>query len=365
MKQTLKNLRVASGKRIDLSIQDGMIQQVGTLNQSDANEIHFPKDLYVSSGWIDLHTHAFPQFPPYCADPDDIGFKTGVTTVVDAGTCGADHIDSLYELSMKRKTRVLSFLNIARCGLEKTNELTDLNDISEREIEKAVQRYPSFIVGLKARMSASVVGSNNLEPLRLAKAVSYKLNKPLMVHIGSAPPLIKDILDLLDERDIITHCYNGKDNQLFTNEGKPIQALIQARKRGVSLDVGHGSKSFSFRVSEEAARAQIPFDTISTDIYSNNQLNGPVFNMATTLTKCLTLGYSLASVIRAVTETPAKLIGRTDIGHLRPGAKADLTLFKVEKDTSVSLVDSHGVVRQSKGYIKPFAVYLGGQYYEL
>ncbi|MFB4211561.1 amidohydrolase/deacetylase family metallohydrolase [Shouchella sp. JSM 1781072] len=365
MKQTLKNLRLASGKRIDLSIQDGMIQEVGNLNHSDANEIHFPKDLYVSSGWIDLHTHAFPEFPPYSADPDDIGFKTGVTTVVDAGTCGADHIDRLYELSMKRKTRVLSFLNIARCGLEKTNELADLHDISEREIVKAVKRYPSFIVGLKARMSASVVGSNNLEPLRLAKAFTHKLNKPLMVHIGSAPPLVKDLLELLDERDIITHCYNGKDNQLFTNGGKPIQALIEARKRGVSLDVGHGSKSFSFRVAEDATRAQIPFDTISTDIYSNNQLNGPVFNMATTLTKCLTLGYSLATVIRAVTETPAKLIGRTDIGHLKPGAKADLTLFKVEQGTSVPLIDSYGVVRQSKGYIQPVAVYLGGDYYEL
>ncbi|AIC94415.1 amidohydrolase/deacetylase family metallohydrolase [Shouchella lehensis] len=363
MKQIIRKARFVTGKPKDIVIENGKFMAIVDEYAGEGEEVSFEEDVYMSSGWIDLHTHAFPGFPPYCAEPDEIGYKTGVTTVVDAGTCGSDQIDSFYRLATKSMTRIFAFLNISSVGLSRMDELSDLSFISAPAIEHALESYPSFIVGLKARMSASVVGTNDIQPLLLAKAVQQQ--KPLMVHIGSAPPNIDSILNELKQGDIITHCYNGKANNLFREDGKPLLSLQEARERGVALDVGHGTESFSFEVAEQALKEHVHFDTISTDIYERNQRHGPVYDMASTLTKCLALGCSLETVIQAVTEAPARLIGRTDIGTIKVGANADLTLFKLEHGRSYSWIDSHGAVRQTTYRIKPLAVYIGGTYIEL
>lgn len=363
MKQIIRKARFVDDKPKDIVMADGKFVAIVENYAGEGEEVTFEDDVYISSGWIDLHTHAFPSFPPYCAEPDEIGYKTGVTTVVDAGTCGADHIEAFYQLANKSITRIFSFLNISRVGLSRTDELSDLSLISASAIEHALDSYPRFIIGLKARMSASVVGTNNIQPLLMAKAIQQQ--KPLMVHIGSAPPRIDAILHELREGDIITHCYNGKANNLFTKEGKPLLSLQAARDRGVALDIGHGTESFSFEVAEQALREHVQFDTISTDIYERNKQQGPVYDMASTLTKCLALGCSLKTVIQAVTEAPARLMGRDDIGTIKVGAKADLTLFKLESGRSYSWIDSHGAIRQTTYHIKPLAVYIGGNYFEL
>ncbi|WP_353625714.1 hypothetical protein [Bacillus sp. JCM 19041] len=161
-------------------------------------------------------------------------------------------------------------------------------------------------------MSASVIGENGLKPLLLAKRLQRNVNKPLMVHIGSAPPQVSDILRHLDQGDIVTHCFNGKSNNLFDQKGKPLSALLDARSRGVLLDIGHGTASFSFAAAECAKKAGVAFDTVSTDLYEGNKRNGPVYDMATTLTKFLALGATLETCIQSVTEKAAAAIGRKD-----------------------------------------------------
>src|SRR5699024_12431101 len=105
-----------------------------------------------------------------------------------SGSCGADDIDSFYTLSQEIPTRLLSFLNISRVGLKIKNELADLSSLSFQAIESSLKKYPDLIVGLKARMSASVVGTNGIEPLNRARQYSDELHVPLLVHIGNAPP---------------------------------------------------------------------------------------------------------------------------------------------------------------------------------
>lgn len=365
MRQTIKNAMLPNGEKINIVIKDGKINKLSSeADEEEGEMLHLPDNVYVSPGWIDLHTHSFPKFEPYCAHPDDIGYTTGVTTVVDAGSCGAQDIGEFHELIQNCRTRVYSFLNISKVGLRIRNELADLAHISERDIKHALDQYPHFIVGLKARMSASVIGDNGIQPLKLAKEFSHNFTQPLMVHIGSAPPKIQEVLSYLEHGDIITHCYNEKENNhIFSNEAVVQPALRAAMERGVYLDVGHGTSSFSFEIAKQAFEAAIEFDSISTDIYDKNKWHGPVYDMATTLTKFLMLGYPLEKVIKAVTEVPATIIHKPELGSLAEGTPADLTFFKVET-TETIVEDSLGRELTAQQKIIPIAVMIGGTYYE-
>ncbi|WP_431307310.1 amidohydrolase/deacetylase family metallohydrolase [Ferdinandcohnia quinoae] len=363
MRQVLKNVALVNGEYKDIVFENGLIVEITTNYKGSARIVHIPNNCFVSPGWIDIHTHAFPKYPPYHARPDEIGFQTGVTTVVDAGTCGADHLEEFYNLALNSKTRVLAFLNISRIGLKEINELSNLENISLEAIEAAYEKFPDFIVGLKARMSASVVGNSGIKPLEMAKSIAKSLDLPVMVHIGRSPPKIEEILALLERGDIVTHCFNGKANKVITENGLPLQGLLDAINRGVALDIGHGTESFSFAVAKQAHKAKIRFDSISTDIYNENKKNGPVYDMATTLTKFLALGYPLPEIINAVTERPAELINRCELGHLKEGAVADFTFFKII-DKEIQLIDSYGNTISYPKYIKTCGVMIGGELIE-
>ncbi|PYY25137.1 Dihydroorotase [Paenibacillus illinoisensis] len=356
----LRNLQLVDGRIMDIAIQDGVITNITP--SSEAEEAKRGQDcsgLYVSSGWIDLHVHAVPELDPYGDEIDEIGVKQGVTTLVDAGSCGADRIGALYTASLKADTRVFALLNISRIGLERTDELSQLKWIDRAKAQAAAAAYPDFIVGLKARISGSVVKDNGIEPLKLARILSEETKLPLMVHIGSAPPAISEVLELLQPGDVITHYLNGKSNNLFHEDGTPLQGLLDAASRGVHLDVGHGTASFSFRIAEQAKVAGIELNTISTDIYRGNRLNGPVYSMSNVLTKFLVLGYSLEEVIRAVTINAAAWLGKPELGQIRVGQQANLTLFALEAGEK-QLMDSEGDVRMAQHYIKVKGVYANG-----
>jgi dihydroorotase len=140
-------------------------------------------------------------------------------------------------------------------------------NIDADAVKQAVKRHPDFIVGLKARMSSSVVGENGITPLERAKAIQQENGDlPLMVHIGNNPPNLDEIAELLSSGDIITHCYNGKPNRILTPSGE-LRASIIRPARGVRLDVGHGTASFSFEVAKRPLRwafCRTPSARIST-----------------------------------------------------------------------------------------------------
>jgi dihydroorotase len=355
----LRNLQFVDGQRVDIAIQDGIITAISPPGQTEGENGMDCAGLYVSSGWIDLHVHAVPELDPYGDDIDEIGVKQGVTTLVDAGSCGADRIGDFYTASLKAATRVFALLNISRIGLERTDELSQLEWINRSKALEAVAAYPEFIVGLKARISQSVVKDSGIQPLKLARALSEDTKLPLMVHIGSAPPAVSEVLELLRRGDVITHYLNGKANNLFLEDGTPLQELLDAAARGVHLDVGHGTASFSFRVAEQAKAAGIALNTISTDIYRGNRLNGPVHSMSNVLTKFFYLGYSLEEVIRAVTSSAAEWLGKPELAQIRVGQQANLTLFAVEAGEK-QLKDSEGDVRVAHHYIEAKGVYANG-----
>ncbi|WP_340620043.1 amidohydrolase/deacetylase family metallohydrolase [Xenorhabdus siamensis] len=354
--------KLINGDTIDIVVNDGRIINIGpaVATGSNANkEIDLYGHYYISAGWIDAHTHCYPQSPLYFDDPDLIGVANGVTTVVDAGSTGADDIDHFYTTARKAKTHVYAFLNIARTGIRNQNELADLTLIDDNSLQDAVKRHAGFVIGLKARMSKSVVGGNGLQPLLKAKMMQQKNGLPLMAHIGNPPPNLEEIADQLTKGDIITHCFNNKPNRILDNEGNLKLAIQRAIERGVILDVGHGTESFSFRIAEQAIRSVTYPHMISSDIYQRNRMGGPVYSLATVMNKFLSMGFSPERVLNCVTINAANFLHLTRKGRLERGFDGDITIFDL-KNQHIELVDAEGEVRVGTQQFIPIAAIISG-----
>lgn len=359
----LRHARLVDDTVSDIALKDGKIAALGDVDSPAAKTIDLRGECYVSAGWIDSHVHCYPKSPIYHDQPDSVGIATGVTTVVDAGSTGADDIDDFYTLTREAITDVYALLNISRVGLIAQNELANMTNIDADAVRQAVNRYPDFIVGLKARMSSSVVGENGITPLEHAKVMQAENGDlPLMVHIGNNPPDLDEIAERLAAGDIITHCYNGKPNRILTPEGELRASVSQALARGVRLDVGHGTASLSFAVAKRAISLGILPHTISSDIYCRNRISGPVYSLANVMSKFLAIGMSLPQVIDCVTANAADGLRLKNKGRLQVGQDADLTLFMLKRQPAV-LVDAENDSLQADQLLVPLAAIRAGKGY--
>ncbi|MER5949429.1 amidohydrolase/deacetylase family metallohydrolase [Streptomyces sp. NPDC001904] len=327
----------------DLAVRDGRIAAVGAPGTLVGAKTLDASGLLVAPGLIDLHTHVYAPSTYLGVAADEIGVRQGVTTVVDAGSCGSDHWDDFADNVVEpAATRVLSWLNISRHGLvHGRQELSHgPDDIDEAATEKLLREHPDRVRGIKIRMSASVLGDSGLAPLRAAKRVAGRVGRPVMVHVGNEPPHLGDVLDLLGEGDVVTHAFHGKPGGLFGSEPQARAAVA----RGVRLDVGHGSASLSFATAERALAAGFTPHTISTDLHHRN-VEGPVHSLVETLTKLVALGLTPHEAIRCSTLHAARVIGMEDeLGTLRSGSAADLTLLRLTEGP-VTLTDADGGTR--------------------
>ncbi|ELP23005.1 Metallo-dependent hydrolase, subgroup B [Pantoea agglomerans 299R] len=356
----IRNARLSDEQVVDIALQDGRIAAVGNVQGTARRERDLAGRFYLSSGWIDSHVHCYPKSPLYHDEADAIGVAHGVTTVVDAGSTGAEHIDDFYQLTRAAQTQVYALINIARTGIVTQNELADMTQIDGEAVKQAIARLPDFIVGLKARISSSVVGQNGVQPLIKAKAIQQASGGlPLMVHIGNNPPNLDQITDLLTTGDIITHCFNGKPNRILTPQGELKAAVKHAIARGVKLDVGHGSASFSFEVARVAIAQGILPDTISSDIYCRNRLAGPVHSLAHVMSKFFSVGMTLPQVIDCVTVNAAAGLRLLRKGQLKVGYDADLTVFSIKEETR-PFIDSEGEEVAGEKHLVPLAAVVAG-----
>lgn len=362
----IKNGRTIDGQQLEIGITDGKITDIAKeITAPAVKTLVLTDEQCLSAGWIDEHVHCFEEMSLYYDYPDEIGVAHGVTTVIDAGTTGAENIGRFYELSAAAKTNVFSLVNISKWGIVEQDELADLTKIKKDLIHNALAAYPDFIVGLKARMSKTVVGNNGITPLELAKEIQKETGGlPLMVHIGSAPPSLAEILSHLEAGDIMTHCFNGKENGILDRRTDQIKPFVwEAYKRGVSFDIGHGTDSFNFDVAEKAYEEGMKAATISTDIYIRNRKNGPVYDLATTMEKLHVVGYSWSEIIEKVTKEPAREFKLTTKGQLAIGMDGDITVFTFA-DGAKTLTDSNGNTRVTKQQIKPVTAIIGGIVYD-
>ena len=324
---------------------------------------------HVSPGFIDLHTHVFnhPLLGRTRVPADRIGVGQGVAAVVDAGSAGTPTIDAFPEVVLAtQETRAFAFINIGSPGLPNLGgghasrpELCDLDGVV-----KAFERHDDWLVGVKVLASASHTGMFGLEAVKLARKAAEISGRPLMLHVGNAPPVIDDVLDLLRPGDIVTHTYHGKTGGVLGYQDRIIPAFSDAVARGVIVDLGHGRSSFSFRVCARALDQGMPVHTISSDLHRGN-LDRYSVSLARTMTKMRTLGFSLPAVVEKVTLAPARAIGidTAGFGRLAPGLSTSLSIFR-ERPGELTLEDAEGETRVADCFIEPVAVVLGDRVFE-
>jgi dihydroorotase len=207
-----------------------------------------------------------------------------------------------------------------------------------------------------------MVGQNGLEPLKLARRAAEVVGMPLMVHIGDTPGPLGEILAELRPRDIVTHCFHGRPHGILDAHGDVLPEVREAAARGVVFDVGHGVGSFSFDVARKALKAGFAPGTVSSDLHHYN-VNGPVFDLATTMSKFLLLGLSLPEVLAKTTTIPADLLGLSShLGSLQVGRLADLAVFKI-RTGDFEFEDAMGEKVHGTQRLEPMVVIRNGRVY--
>lgn len=316
----------------DIAVRAGKIAGIGDYPDVAGATSIDAAGCIASPGWIDLHAHVFSGGSESGVHPDeDAGIATGVTTVVDAGSAGHDTW-STFRTTVQEvaTTRVLAFLNVSTKPASGPRHGEWGNFAQGRTIPLAEREAAEgYCLGIKVLASQTHCGNLGITPVKLARQAARLSGTGLMVHIGNAPPVIEEVLELLEAGDIVTHCWHGKYGGLLGRDKKPIPAAREAVARGVKFDLGHGSASFAFETARHALDAGLPLHAISTDLH-RGCLRGPVYDMATTMAKCLRLGFTLPEVIRLSTWSPAQLIQRDAmLGSLATGREADITVFRL------------------------------------
>jgi len=351
-------------KMNDIVIDDNGVIDI-KYSKNEINHFDYILELsndFVSSGWIDLHTHIYYGVSNLGVNPDLIGPKSGVSILVDAGSAGEINFLGFKKYIIQNKNYpIFSFINVGSTGLMYANQISELDNLKKLNINRlidCINNNKKYIKGLKIRASGVILRGWGAEIVKLAKKIAKEVNLPLMVHIGEPLPLLEDILPLLGENDIVTHCYHGKRWGILQND-KIIAEVQEALLKGVKFDVGHGSASFNYNIAEKAISKGLKPYTISTDLHINN-INGPVWNLSLTMSKMLAVGLSIKEVIKCVTDNPASILNIENYKDGFIGKKARFTIFTL-KDSNIKLYDSNGNNKLINKIFVPKYVILGNE----
>src|SRR5215469_15615211 len=320
---------------VDIAFGEGKVIEIGhDLSTGDA-EIVDARALLVVPGLIDLHTHVYWGGTSLGVDAAEVARRSGTTTFVDAGSAGPGNFHGFRRHVIEPSPlRIIPFLNISFPGIfafgagVMVGECADLRLLDLRECVRVINANRQLIAGVKVRVGRNAGGASGVAPLDVALEVAEETGLPVMAHLDNPPPSRLEVLTRLRSGDILTHCFRPFPNAPVRQDGRVREEVLEARRRGVIFDIGHGSGSFGFRTAEAMLTAGFLPDVISSDVHAVS-IKGPAFDQLVTMSKFLCLGMELIDVIRASTAAPAAALGRTDIGRLHIGAVGDATVIEV------------------------------------
>lgn len=353
--------------RRDVAIAGGRITAVEeSIPDGDALDVIEAGGLLVLPGLVDLHVHVWWGVAHLAIEADPHSLARGATTIVDAGSAGANTFAGFRRYVVDRvEARTLAFLHISGMG-QLDRDIGELEDIRWARVDQAVEAaraHSDVIVGIKVRLTEGIVGRNDLVALDRAIEAADYIGKPVMIHIGGTHHPLEEILGRLRDGDVVTHSFTANPPGIITDAGRVLPAAIEARERGVIFDVGHGAGSFGFRVAEQALEHGFTPGTISSDVHRYN-VRGPVYDLATTLSKFLYLGLSLDEVVALGASRPAAAIGRAgEVGTLRVGAEADIAVMRLEEGR-FTLRDAKGDEREAARLLVPVVTLRRGRRHE-
>ena len=353
----------------DIAFSDGLVSKVGDdVSSTEARDIVDADGCYVTPGLIDLHVHVFHGVSHFGIEPDPTCLARGATTVVDAGSAGADTFPGFrkYVINVS-DTRILAQLNISSQGML-TQEIGELENPDYADVDKAcrmIEQHRDIILGVKVRLTReTIVGKRaDMQPLYKAREAADAAQLPMMVHPQDAwCDSIDDILAVMGKRDILTHCFHDMACGILDEDGKVRDSVYAAIERGVIFDVGHGAGSFSWDIVQTAMEQGIEPTTISSDLHVYN-INGPVYDLVNVVNKFLYLGMSLDDALSKVTSIPADTILMPEqVGTLAEDAWGDAVVFEM-REGEFQLVDARSKVKTSRQKLEPIVVIKGGSIY--
>jgi dihydroorotase len=360
----------ASGRdeTADVAFDDGKVTEIGHDLLAGGAEIVDVRGLLVVPGLIDLHTHVYWGGTSLGVDAAEVARRSGTTTFVDAGSAGPGIFHGFRRHVIEPSPlRIIPYLNVSFPGIFAVSaavtvgECADLRLLDPRECVRVIRANRDLIAGGKVRVGRNAGGASGVAPLDIALEVADETGLPVMAHLDNPPPSRLEVLARLRRGDILTHCFRPFPNASVMEDGQIREEVLEARRRGVIFDIGHGSGSFGFRTAEAMLSAGFLPDVISSDVHVLS-IKGPAYDQLVTMSKFLCLGMELIDAIRASTVAPAAALGRTDIGRLEIVAVGDASVLELAGG-EFEYRDVLGEVRAGRHRLKARGLVVGGRWW--
>src|SRR5580704_16934610 len=320
----------------DVAFSGGKVAAIGDGLDAGGADVRNVAGRIVTPGLIDLHTHVYWGGTSLGIDAEMFARKSAVTTCVDTGSAGPGNFAGFRKHVIEPSAiRILPFLHVSFAGIYgfsskiMVGEGHDIRLLAARDCLEVVEANRDLIVGIKVRLGRTASGAAGIVPLDVAEQVADQTGLPMMVHIDEPPPSYEAVVERLRPGDVLTHCFRPFPNSPINGKGEVKPALIEARKRGVLFDIGHGMGSFSWKTARAMIDNGFLPDTISSDVHALC-IDGPAYDQVTTLSKFLALGMSLPDVIAASTVNAARALSRPDLGSFKPGSVGDASILSLD-----------------------------------
>lgn len=345
---------------LDVAVSAGQIAALErNIPPADAVETIDARGKLVVPGLIDVHLHARDAELP----PKEI-LSTGVTTMVDGGSRGADNVEQLLGIARSAPNRMRILLNIGRLGNNPNGQGEFLDGLEQADVDKAraaIERNRHWIIGIKARLSRGVAAERDLDVLRRAVQAATPLNVPIMVHMGDTVSPLPEILAVLRPGDILTHLYAPTGYGIMDERGRVLPEVREARRRGILFDLGHGlNDHWTWEMAQSGLKQDFPPDTLSSDLNLAGRTD-QVFDLPNVISKFLLLGMPLREAIACVTSNAARMYRELNpYGSLRPGSAGDVTVLELASG-QFEFLDNQRRVRTGTQKLFTRAVVAGGK----
>jgi dihydroorotase len=322
----------------DIAIELGTIARIApAIAPEQARRVIEVNGLIVTPGLIDLHAHVFEGFTRFGVNPDIAGVHAGVTTIVDAGSSGCATFEGFTRHILPHcHTEIIPFLHICQTGLATIPDIIAEGSIDLDGTLRVANRHKQLIRGIKARMVSPALEILGMEMPRLARRAARESGIKLMVHIGDTekrydPTVIRRLLPLLEEGDILTHYFTANPGGVLDGNGRLVPEAWEAEKTGVWFDTAHGQMNFSFDIGRRIIDQGLLPHCISTDLTMPGRIR-TVHSMTEMMTRFLGLGFTLDQVVTMCTANPANAIGVADrLGSLAAGRQADISVLQIQE----------------------------------
>jgi dihydroorotase len=354
----------------DVAVENGKIARMApNIPAEESKRVQEVKGKIVTPGLIDLHTHVYDGVNGNGVKADLGGVYAGVTTMVDAGSSGCDTFGGFPQhIIPNNATEVLPFLHICRTGLATTPDIFSPASIDLDKTIQVAEANRGVIRGIKARMVSPALEIMGIEMPKLAKRAAREAGIKLMVHIGDTekrydPNVIRDLLPIMEEGDIVTHLFTANPGGVIDANGKLVPEAKEANDRGVWLDTAHGRGNFSFDIGQRILDQGLLPHCISTDLTVPGRQN-TVHSMTEMMTRFLALGFTMEQVVEMCTFNPAKALGEEDrLGSLGVGKQADISVLMIEEGDWV-VYDVLGTPRKHNKAVVPVLAVKKGEVFE-